>query len=320
MFAKLQPNYNIIVNPIMWRKVKLSFITLLVSVSAMAQFKKQFFVEDSKEIKTVKVALSVNSGSCFVKPTKKPGILNVYGMESQQYNHSYKKYISSKGLCEINLDLNSKSSESLSRSISSNLFGDEDLEDENIWKIFFSEGKPYDLKLKYGMGQADMDLSGLAIQNCNIYSGSADVIVGYNDDGYNTISMDTFFVKVDMGTVKVRNLNQAKSKNILADVGFGNLLIDLSGTPFNGGNIIGNVGAGTLMVVLPKEEVPVKIKITDSWLCKVKLPREYKKVAENTYVNASFIEGSKELMNFEVDVSLGNLIFKQPDSNLKESR
>lgn len=294
----------------MWRKFYLGIIISSITTGSWGQFKKQFFVEDTKEIKSILVDLSVNSGNCFLRPTKQPGILNVYcNKDSDNFAHSYSKSIED-GVCDINLVLKAKNSESFGQSISSNLFGANFSDDDTLWKIFFSESKPYSVRLNYGVGNADLDLTGLSLSNFNIHSGSADVIVGYKDDEYNKVSMDTFFVKVDMGSVKVKNLNNANSKHILADVGFGNLLLDLSGKPNTSSIIKGNVGAGTLLVILPDKSVPVKVTITDSWLCKVQLPRNFTRIADNTYINESYSEDESGLLEFDMDVSMGNLIFR----------
>lgn len=293
--------------------MRISFIVgiiLLSSVTLWGQFKKQFHVEDSPEIESTNIVLSVNSGNCFVQPTRQPGVLNVYSNKgSDSFNHSFNKDISG-GVCNITLELTSGSNESFGQSISSNLFGSNYSDNAALWKVFLNEGKPYDIKMRYGVGNADIDLSGLSVTNFNIHSGSADVIVGYNHDNHNMVEMDTFFVKVDMGTVKVKNLINAKSKYILADVGFGNLMLDLSGHSPQKSHITGNVGAGTLMVLLPNGDTPMLVKISDSFFCKVRLPHGFSKIEENTYVNKAYNKDAKNLITFNMDVSMGNLIFK----------
>ena len=79
--------------------------------------------------------------------------------------------------------------------------------DDKVWKMYLTDTKPYFLELNYGVGNANIDLSGLAIKNLKIITGSADVNVGYYSALENQIDMDTFFVKVDLGSVNVKNLN-----------------------------------------------------------------------------------------------------------------
>jgi hypothetical protein len=160
------------------------------------------------------------------------------------------------------------------------------------------------------VGNANVDLSGLAVKNLKINTGSADVNIGYYSGLENTIEMDTFFVKVDVGSLTAKNLSLAKTKYLVADVGFGNVLLDLSTTPLIGNHIKGSVGAGNLVIMLPSDATPVIVRIKDSWLCSVKMSRSLKKIGENTFANAAYSKNTKDALVFDLDVSLGNIIFK----------
>jgi hypothetical protein len=84
--------------------------------------------------------------------------------------------------------------------------------------------------------------------------------------------MDTFFVKVDLGSVNVKNLSLSRTHCVMADVGFGNMTLDFSNQPAVSNRIKGSVGAGNLTIILPKEETPILVKIQDSLLCSLKVP------------------------------------------------
>ncbi|MEJ0054893.1 MAG: hypothetical protein WDN75_04140 [Bacteroidota bacterium] len=43
--------------------------------------------------------------------------------------------------------------------------------------------------------------------------------------------MDTFFVKVDLGSLNVKQMNLSRSKVVMAEVGFGNIFLDFSNKP-----------------------------------------------------------------------------------------
>jgi hypothetical protein len=213
-------------------------------------------------------------------------------------------------VCEVTLSLEEERSEGLSQTISSKVFGAEKPEQERFWKMYLTDEKPYLLELNYGVGNANIDLSGLAVQNLKINTGSADVNIGYHSGLENLIEMDTFFVKVDLGSVNAKNLSLAKTKYLVADVGFGNVMLDLSTTPLVGNHIIGSVGAGNLVILLPSDETPVMVKIKDSWLCSVRMTKSLKKIGEFTFANAAYEKSAKNALTFDLDVSMGNIIFK----------
>jgi hypothetical protein len=124
--------------------------------------------------------------------------------------------------------------------------------------------------------------------------------------------MDTFFVKVDMGSVNAKNLSLARPKYVVANVGFGNVMLDLSTAPEVSNHIKGSVGAGNLVILLPADgSVPVMVKIKDSWLCSIKLTDDLKETSANTYANAAYAKNPKNALTFDLDVSLGNIVFKE---------
>jgi hypothetical protein len=144
-----------------------------------------------------------------------------------------------------------------------------------------------------------------------INTGSANVSVSYDDGIENKVEMDTFFVKVDLGNLKVNHLNLSRSKYVIAEVSFGNMLLDFSNTPTVIPTVKGSVGAGNMVIVLPDESVPVKVTINDSWLCSMKLSRSLRKTGESTYTNAAYSRNPKKALLFDLDVSMGKIVFKE---------
>jgi hypothetical protein len=277
---------------------------------AYGQVKKQFTVEDTKSCENIKLCLKANSGNCFIKPSQNADILNVFSNQDEaDYSHNFKKEIKGK-TCEVLLKLEENHTEGVSQSISTRFFGAEESSSDRFWKMYLTDTKPYSLELNYGVGKANIDLSGLSIKKLKINTASADVNVWYSNLG-NQVDMDTFFVKVDLGSVSVKNLNLSRSRYVVADVGFGNMLLDFSSKPMINNRIKGSVGAGSLTIILPGEETPVMVKIHDSWLCSVKMPAYLKKINENTFANAAYTKDSKNTLTFDLDVSMGNIIFKE---------
>ena len=290
--------------------VLILFLLLGVMVSGFAQLKKQFHIENSTEVEKVNLVLKVSSGDCYLMPTKQSGLLNVFSKnDPNEFSHTLNKDILN-NTCFIRLDLNDKQSESFSQTISSSIFGGSNMEEMNIWKVFLSEKKPYNLKLKYGVGNARIDLSGLSLENLQVFSGSANVDIGYFTDTPNQVRMDTFYVKVDLGSVLVKELDKSKAKYIIADVGFGNLLLDFRATPTHESIIKGTVGAGNLVIKLPDYESSVRVTIRNSWLCSVQLPKNFTKVQENVFVSKNYDKNAPNTLDFEIDVSMGSIIFK----------
>jgi hypothetical protein len=279
--------------------------------AAVGQIKKQFTVENTQACESIKLQLKASSGNCYIKPSQNPEILNVFSNQDESsFSHNYRKETRGK-VCEVFLSLEDANSEGIGATISTKMFGNtEKPAADKLWKMYLTDSKPYALELNYAVGNAHVDLSGLAIKKLKINTGSADVNVGYNSME-NQIDMDTFSVKVDLGSLNVKNLNLSRTKYMDADVGFGNMMLDFSNSPLVSNKIKGSVGAGNLIIILPSAQTPVLVKIEDSWLCSVKVPESLKKISENTFANAAYTKDAKNSLIFELDVSMGSIVFKE---------
>lgn len=275
--------------------------------------KKQFTVEKNEQCDKVELRLKAKTGNCFIRPSQGNELLNIYSNQNlEEYSHSFSNEV--KGTtCMVRLSLEQESQRGVGRKISYKVFGSDDKPNDKFWKVYLAEDMPYSLDLDYGLGNANVDLAGLAISKLKINTGSADVNVSYSSDLKNKVDMDTFFIKVDMGSLTARQLNLTRSKLVLADVGFGNMLLDFSDKPSMAHRIKGTVGAGNLVIHLPGKDVPVVVKISDSWLCSVSLCHSLKKIGENTFANAAYSKNAKDALTFDLDVSMGKIIFKEKE-------
>ncbi len=296
----------------MRKKIWLTYCGVAIVGLAFGQLKKQFTVEDVSSCENIRLCLKANSGNCYIKPSQNTEILNVFSNQTEtSYAHNFRKEVKGK-TCEVLLNLEETQTEGISQTISTRFFGASDKPvSDKLWKMYLTDAKPYFLELNYGIGNANIDLSGLAIKNLKVNTGSADVNVGYYSSLENQIDMDTFFVKVDLGSVNVKNLNMSRTRYMIADVGFGNMTLDFRSKPLVSNKIKGSVGAGNLTILLPSNDTPVLLKIKDSWLCSVKMPEQFKKVSENVFANAAYSKDAKNSLTFDLDVSMGNIIFKQ---------
>ena len=282
------------------------------SLAVCGQVKKQFSVEQNEKCDRVELNIKSKTGNCFIRPSQNTELLNVYSNQDiENYTHTLSNIIRNK-VCKIDLALKQEVNKGFGEKISYQVMGSEvNNHSDKFWKIYLSEDKPYTLDLSYGLGNANVDLSGLAIEKVKIRTASADVNIAYSPGMENKVNMDTFYVKVDMGSLSVKNLNLSKSKMVVADVGFGNILLDLSEKPLVSYNVQGSVGAGNMTILMPDDEVPVLVKMTESWLCSINIPKSLKKISTNTFANAAYLKNPKDPVTFNLDVSMGRITFKE---------
>jgi len=294
----------------MWRLLLLGLVGLL-GFSSYGQIKKHYTVENSNSFDKVDLTLSGGSGTCHIRPTPNNNPVNIYGKSESN---------SPSPLCESILDnrtqyvnvnfIDGKIDETSSKQLPFKVFSDGERNTENQWHVYLSKKKPVNLNLKYGMGNAHVDLSGLAIENLNIITGSANVNVGYVSGQYNQQKMDTFSIKVDLGELEARQVALSNAKTIIADVGFGSLYLDFTNKSMVKSNVNATVGAGNLIVSANESINPMIIYINNSPLCRIKIPNGFTEIRKNVFVNDEYDQDAENLVTFNIDVTMGNIIFK----------
>ncbi len=297
----------------MLKSVVLACAGVMAAGVVAGQMKKQFAVEDQEACKTVQLNLKAKTGNCTIRPGETTELLNFYSnQELEEYAHTFSNEIRN-AVCYVKLALENEGGSKVTKKISYQVLGREEGNNasDKQWRLYLAGSKPYSLDLDYGLGNANVDLSGLAISRLKINTGSANVNVTYDGGVQNKVVMDTFYVKVDLGNLQVNQLNLSRSKCVVAEVSFGNMLLDFSNTPTVVPFVRGSVGAGNMVIVLPDESIPVKVTINDSWLCSMKLSRSLKKSGDYTYTNAAYARNPKNALTFDLDVSMGKIVFKE---------
>jgi hypothetical protein len=292
----------------MWKKALLLGFVSAISLGLKAQYNNSYTVSDSKEFDKVKFSLNVTNGRCFIERGNDTVIMAISSDSESDGKPDFQENIVNRTK-EIHVKMNDEQTSSLSSSISKRFFSSQPL-DEYTWKVHLSNLKPMDLNLTYAVGDTYIDLSDLPIERLKMNTGTANVIVNYKPGSINRIEMDTFLIKVDMGSMEAKNLHLSNSRNIIADVGFGTMKMDFAEAQNIKSDVRATVGAGSMEIFLPKEEIPVKIDINDSPLCRVKIPKGFVQTSANVFVSNGFDTTRSDYVNFSIDVAVGNIVFK----------
>jgi hypothetical protein len=181
---------------------------------------------------------------------------------------------------------------------------------ETSWKLMISEAKPMELQLNYTVGSANVNLSGLAIRQFKLHSGSADVTLMYEPDRPNLVPMDTLNLSVDWGSVHTHNLHLSRARHIRADISFGKLILDFREADAAPSSIVAGVGAGRIDVSLPDDRVPVRIRFNDSPLCRIIVPKSFIRVDDTTFISPGAASLREYSLDFQIDVALGTIQFR----------
>lgn len=284
-------------------------LLMLPEAIALGQSKKHFEVKDPQSCKRIEFTLNASSGTCAIRTRHGKMPISIMGSHDEEFVSTDfgQKYRGDVLHAWLNLKDNGK--ENFGSKLSK-IFGTKSIDNDNYWNIYFTNHRPYRLDLTYGVGKAYVDLSDIAVENCRIKSGNAFVEVGYLSKEPNQMDMDSLIINVDMGDIEIKRLNLAKAKNVLAKVGFGSLLLDFEEIPEKACDIWASVGAGSLVVHLPENEMPVLIHMKQTNYRKFKMPVGFKEISDNTFVNESYAVDAKNLQTFNIDLSMGSVEFR----------
>jgi len=279
-----------------------------VGIEGLAQTKKHFTVKGDDSCEKIHFSLKASSGTCEIRTRMGETPINIMGNHNEEYITSDFGEQMEGNTLHAWLNLKDNGKEGFGSKLSK-IFGKKTTDTENYWNIYFTDYRPYRLDLNYGVGKAYIDLSDIAVESCRITSGNAHVKVGYLSKIENRMEMDTMIVSVDMGDVEIERIDLAKAKNILAEVGFGNLTLDFDEQPLVSSDIWARVGAGNLTINLPENDIPILLRMKDTSYRKFKVPEGFEKIRENVFVSSSYSPEAENVLTFNIDLSMGSVIF-----------
>jgi len=293
------------------RKVLLLFtiVLMLSPYSIKAQTANSYLVSNHHDFDKLIFSLNATNGQCIITSGQKDEILYFYNNFTSNTVPSIVETIIDRAKV-LNVNLREENNNYLSSTISNHLINFTSPNPiDHAWNISISKLKPVILNLNYVIGDSYIDLSGLSVERLKVKTGNANIVVNYNDDVANNIIMDTFLIKVDMGSFEAKNIHLSRSKNIIADIGFGNVKIDFGNAEFINTNVWAIIGAGKLEIILPPNKIPIKININDSPLCHIELPKDFVKSNDQIFQSPDFDKNQENIINFNIDVAVGNIVF-----------
>jgi hypothetical protein len=291
----------------MWKNVFIFSLVSAIGLLANAQIKNTFVVSDNHDFDKIKFSLNATDGQCIIGPGDVSSLMNIERFSEDASKPQYEERIIERTK-QVKIHLNDENN-SLSSSLSRRMFSKQSV-DNYSWKVYLSKYKPMDLDLNYAVGDTYIDLSGLPIEKLKMNTGSANVKVNYNHEEANQLKMDTFMIRADMGTFRAKNLHLSRSEYVIADIGFGTVHMDFKHARQITTEVTASVGAGKLEVILPNSDIPVKININDSPLCRIKIPEEFQQSSSKEFTNLENSKDDGNYLTFNVDVAVGNIIFK----------
>ncbi len=178
-------------------------------------------------------------------------------------------------------------------------FNKDDLQQEFDFRL--PPAIPMDLQMEFGLGEANIDLTGLEISNLDIECGLSDVKL--NVDKTNPIKCKEMYIESGLGDFNGDGLGFLRSKYINIEVSLGATYVDLRDqTTDLTGDI--SVGLGSLELVLP-ENANIKVRVDDSFLSSIDLD-DLEKTGHKEWSSKSW-KSRQPTIDLDITIGLGSV-------------
>lgn len=137
---------------------------------------------------------------------------------------------------------------------------------DNKMEFYFPSDIKTDLFLDFGVGDAEIDLTDIAVSKLNINCGLSDVELEINKR--NKVVCKTANIESGLGDLEIYGLGNLAAKSIDINVGLGSADIDMTGDKIYDMDVNVDVGLGSLDMTLP-ENVNIEIYVDASFLSSV---------------------------------------------------
>lgn len=176
--------------------------------------------------------------------------------------------------------------------------------EDNEWLLFFSDRVPLNLTFELGMAEADLDMTGLRVEQLSVESGMAKTRLAF--DARNPVRMERLSVDAGMAKFEGLKLGNARFEQFNFSGGAGSFLLDFTGGQLPAGAEADiEVGMSSLQVILPHGE-PVVLHAPDSWLAQVEVPNGFIKRGKGLW-HSGEVEDEDGAFTVRIEAGLGKV-------------
>lgn len=163
---------------------------------------------------------------------------------------------------------------------------------ENAWTVELTTGLPLDLDIDMGAGQADLDMTGLALDGLSVTSGSTDLSLAFNAP--NAHPLGSLALTAGTGRMVATGLGNANFDTLSVFGGAGRVDLDFSGTFARSAVADVKAGAGQIEIRVPAR---LGVRVTFTGLLPVGTVETvgFQEQGEDVYTNDAYGQATETL-------------------------
>ncbi|MEE8341489.1 MAG: hypothetical protein V3R52_05275 [Candidatus Neomarinimicrobiota bacterium] len=173
---------------------------------------------------------------------------------------------------------------------------------DNELEFYFPSQIKTNLFLDFGVGNAEIDLTDIAITKLNINCGLSDVELEVNKR--NNVACESVSIENGLGDLSVYGLGNLAAKKVDINIGLGSADIDFSGDKIYDSDINVDVGLGSLDMILP-DKTNIEIFVDSSFLSSVDIYGLKKK--KSKYWVSPVWDNDYPTISMDINVGMGSV-------------
>jgi hypothetical protein len=179
------------------------------------------------------------------------------------------------------------------------------------WNLLLSDKVPISLDVELGLGEGDLDLTGLKVKDFDLSTGASSVRLRF--DAPNPATMENMSISAGASKLRAVGLGNANFKNFRFEGGVGSYTLDFTGELRHEVDVELEVGLGVLTVILPKE-AGARLMFEDHWMCEMDLDKGFTAAEgeEDAYLTENF-RTAKGRFNIRVDAGFGSVKIRRDE-------
>lgn len=171
------------------------------------------------------------------------------------------------------------------------------------WKLLYTDAVPISFDIELGLGEADIDMSGLNVKDFDLSTGASSVRLAFNEPNRNVI--ETMTIEAGLSKFKAMGLGNANFKRLRFEGGVGRYSLDFHGSLKKEVDVDAEVGLGTLVIVIPSN-IGARIIYEKNWISDLDIDRDFVEQEDNTYQTSNYATATGRI-NLHVEAGFGSV-------------
>jgi hypothetical protein len=175
------------------------------------------------------------------------------------------------------------------------------------WKLLYTDAIPISFDIELGLGEADIDMSGLNVKDFDLSTGASSVRLAFNEPNKNSI--ETMTIEAGLSKFKAMGLGNANFRRLHFEGGVGRYTLDFHGSLQKEVDVDAEVGLGGLTIVIPSN-IGARIIYEKNWISDLDIDHEFEEQGDNTYQTSNYTTAPGRI-NLHVEAGFGSVSIRR---------